>query len=161
MHITLNQQTNQTKELSYPVIYQHAQSLVEGESDLNACLATLSALLKDSMNFFWVGFYVVKGGELVVGPYQGPLACTRIAFHRGVCGASYSQGKTIVVPDVEAFPGHIACSSSSKSEIVVPVFNRNGSVEMVLDVDSAELNTFDDVDAYWLEKITALITKKL
>ena len=136
-------------------------ALVETESDLTANLANVSAALKEAFGFFWVGFYLVKEGQLVLGPFQGPIACTRIPFHKGVCGASYTRQETIIVPDVEQFPGHIACSSASKSEIVLPVFYKNGTVAMVLDVDSNLLDDFSETDAEWLKKIVALVERKL
>ena len=145
----------------YETLIPQIASLIESESDLTANLANISAALKEAFGFFWVGFYIAKEGQLVLGPFQGPIACTRIPFHKGVCGASYSQQKTIIVPDVEAFPGHIACSSASKSEIVLPVFHRNGTVAMVLDVDSNELDDFSETDAQFLENMIRLIEKKL
>ena len=145
----------------YETLIPQINSLIESESDLIANLANISAVLKEAFGFFWVGFYIAKEGELVLGPFQGPLACTRIPFHKGVCGASYSQQKTLIVPDVDAFPGHIACSSASRSEIVLPVFHRNGTVAMVLDVDSDQLDDFNEVDAKWLENMVRLIEKKL
>lgn len=145
----------------YETLIPQINSLIESESDLIANLANISAVLKEAFGFFWVGFYIAKEGELVLGPFQGPLACTRIPFHNGVCGASYSQQKTLIVPDVDAFPGHIACSSASKSEIVLPVFHRNGSVAMVLDVDSDQLDDFNEVDAKWLGNVIRLIERKL
>lgn len=145
----------------YETLIPQINSLIESESDLIANLANISAVLKEAFGFFWVGFYIAKEGELVLGPFQGPLACTRIPFHKGVCGASYSQQKTLIVPDVDAFPGHIACSSASKSEIVLPVFHRNGSVAMVLDVDSDQLDDFNEVDAKWLGNVIRLIERKL
>lgn len=145
----------------YQSLIPQIASLIESESDLTANLANICAALKEGFGFFWVGFYLAKEGQLVLGPFQGPIACTRIPFHKGVCGASYSQQKTIIVPDVEAFPGHIACSSASKSEIVLPVFHRNGTVAMVLDVDSDELDDFSETDAEFLEKLIRLIEKKL
>ena len=135
--------------------------LIETESDLTANLANIAAALKEAFGFFWVGFYVAKEGQLVLGPFQGPIACTRIPFHKGVCGASYSQQKTIIVPDVDQFPGHIACASASKSEIVLPVFHRNGTVAMVLDVDSDQLNDFSATDADGLQSILTLLERKL
>ncbi|TDE13855.1 GAF domain-containing protein [Dyadobacter psychrotolerans] len=149
------------RETIYDTLVPQIASLIEFESDLTANLANISAALKEAFGFFWVGFYIAKEGQLVLGPFQGPIACTRIPFHKGVCGASYSQQKTIIVPDVEAFPGHIACSSASKSEIVLPVFHRNGTVAMVLDVDSDELNDFSETDAKFLENVIRLIEKKL
>ncbi|WAC10861.1 GAF domain-containing protein [Dyadobacter pollutisoli] len=145
----------------YDVLFPQIQSLVETESDLTANLANVAAALKEAFGFFWVGFYIVKEGQLVLGPFQGPIACTRIPFHKGVCGASYSRRETIIVPDVEQFPGHIACSSASKSEIVLPVFHRNGTVAMVLDVDSDRLDDFSEADAVGLQRIIKLIERKL
>jgi L-methionine (R)-S-oxide reductase len=145
----------------YEVLFPQIQSLVETESDLTANLANVTAALKEAFGFFWVGFYVVKEGQLILGPFQGPIACTRIPFNKGVCGASYTRQETIIVPDVEQFPGHIACSSASKSEIVLPVFHRNGTVAMVLDVDSDRLDDFSEADAIGLKKIIKLIERKL
>ncbi|REA60437.1 GAF domain-containing protein [Dyadobacter luteus] len=145
----------------YNALLPQITALTETESDLIANLANIAAVLKEAFGFFWVGFYIAKEGQLVLGPFQGPLACTRIPFHKGVCGASFTRKETIIVPDVEAFPGHIACSSASKSEIVLPVFHRNGSVAMVLDVDSDELNDFSEVDKQGLLAILRLIEKKL
>jgi len=145
-----------TKEEKYKSLLPQIEALVTGETDLIANLANAMAALKQSFDFFWVGAYLVKEGELVLGPFQGPVACTRIAFNRGVCGASYTRRKTILVPDVEAFPGHIACSSSSKSEIVVPVL-KEGEVKMVLDVDSDQLNDFDETDQLYLEQLANLM----
>lgn len=145
-----------TKEEQYQSIIQQIEGLVSGEEDLIANLANVSAALKDQFGWLWVGFYLVKKYELVLGPFQGPIACTRIRKGRGVCGASWEQARTIIVPEVEKFPGHIACSSFSKSEIVVPIIVDN-EVLGVLDVDSAEIDTFDETDAYYLEKIVQLI----
>ncbi|WP_149241163.1 GAF domain-containing protein [Dyadobacter sp. 32] len=145
----------------YDAIIPQITALVEPESDLVANLANISAALKEAFGFFWVGFYFVKEGQLVLGPFQGPIACTRIPFHRGVCGASYTRKETIIVPDVDAFPGHIACSSASKSEIVLPVFHSNGTVAMVLDVDSDLADDFSEVDENGLKKILSLIEMKL
>jgi L-methionine (R)-S-oxide reductase len=145
----------------YEVLFPQIQSLVETESDLTANLANVTAALKEAFGFFWVGFYIVKEGQLILGPFQGPIACTRIPFNKGVCGASYTRQETIIVPDVEQFPGHIACSSASKSEIVLPVFHRNGTVAMVLDVDSDRLDDFSEADAIGLKKIIKLIERKL
>ena len=153
--------TTTDRKTVYETIIPQIQALIESESDLIANLANVAAVLKEAFGFFWVGFYIAKEGQLVLGPFQGPLACTRIPFHKGVCGASYSRKETIIVPDVEAFPGHIACSSASKSEIVLPVFHRNGTVAMVLDVDSDQLDDFDEVDAEGLKKIIRLIERKL
>ncbi len=157
--LTLPQTTHRAE--IYSALLPQIDSLIESESDLTANLANISAALKEAFNFFWVGFYLTKEGQLVLGPFQGPIACTRIPFHKGVCGASYTRKETIIVPDVEAFPGHIACSSASKSEIVLPIFHRNGTVAMVLDVDSDLLNDFSEVDAEWLNRMIRLIERKL
>ncbi len=140
----------------YQSLIPQIEGLLYGETDQVANLANVAAALKEQFKWFWVGFYLVKNGELVLGPFQGPVACTRIAKGKGVCGASWEQAKTLVVPDVDAFPGHIACSSLSKSEIVLPLFN-NGEVWAVLDVDSEELDQFDETDAKYLEQIVKLI----
>jgi GAF domain-containing protein len=145
-----------TKEEQYTSLIPQIKGLLHGEPDLVANLANVAAALKEQFGWFWVGFYLVKNNELVLGPFQGPVACTRIQKGRGVCGSSWSQSATLVVPDVEKFPGHIACSSLSKSEIVVPLF-RNNEVVGVLDVDSSELNEFDETDKKFLEEIVALI----
>lgn len=145
----------------YEALLPQINGLIETESDLTANLANIAAALKEAFGFFWVGFYIAKEGQLVLGPFQGPIACTRILFHKGVCGASYSQQKTIIVPDVDQFPGHIACASASKSEIVLPVFHRNGTVAMVLDVDSDQLNDFSETDAEGLQSILTLLERKL
>ena len=141
-----------TKEERYEELLPRAQTLLEGEDDLIARMANRAALLHAEFGFWWTGFYRVAGDVLVLGPFQGPVACTRIPFGKGVCGSAWEQGGTIVVPDVDAFPGHIACSSESRSEIVVPVF-RDGTVCAVLDIDSREPATFDEVDAKYLEKL--------
>ena len=145
----------------YKYLFPQINALVENESDLVANLANISAALKEAFSFFWVGFYLVKEGQLVLGPFQGPIACTRIPFQKGVCGACYTKKETIIVPDVEQFPGHIACSSASKSEIVLPVFHRNGTVAMVLDVDSDRINDFSEIDSDGLKKIIGLVERKL
>lgn len=145
-----------SKEAKYKSLLPQIEALVAGEDDLIANLANVMAALKTAFGFFWVGAYLAKNGELVLGPFQGPVACTRIPFHKGVCGASYTGRQTLLVPDVEAFPGHIACSSESKSEIVVPVI-KNGVVHMVLDVDSDQLNDFDQTDQVYLEKLAGLM----
>jgi GAF domain-containing protein len=145
-----------SKEEQYLELIPQIKALLEGEPDLVANLANTAAALKEQFGWFWVGFYLVKAGELVLGPFQGPVACTRIRKGRGVCGSSWEQAKTLVVPDVEKFPGHIACSSLSKSEIVVPLF-LEGEVFGVLDVDSAELDQFDQTDATYLEQIVGLL----
>jgi L-methionine (R)-S-oxide reductase len=141
-----------TKLEQYSNLLPQINALIEGEDDLVANLANVSAALKEQFGWLWTGFYLVKGEQLVLGPFQGPVACTRINKGRGVCGTAWAKAETIIVPDVEAFPGHIACSSLSKSEIVVPIF-RNGEVAGVLDVDSVELNEFDETDRYYLEQI--------
>ena len=141
----------------YEAIYPQVQALIQGESDLIANLANVAAVLKEAFDFLWIGFYLVKESELVLGPFQGPLACTRIAFNRGVCGHAYQTQKPVLVPNVEAFPGHIACSSKSKSEVVVPVFDSHGVIRAVLDVDSEELNDFSEVDVMELVKIVELL----
>lgn len=145
-----------TKEEQFLGLLPQISALLEGERDLVANMANFVAALKEQFNFFWVGFYLVKDDELVLGPFQGPIACTRIRKGRGVCGTAWEKAETIVVPDVEKFPGHIACSSLSKSEIVVPVF-KEGSVIAVLDVDSSELESFDEIDQRYLEAMVKLI----
>ena len=147
-----------TKEEIYQALLPQVEALISGEQDLVANLANIAAALREAFGFFWVGFYVVQGQELVLGPFQGPIACTRIAYGRGVCGTAWKEQKTQLVPDVEAFPGHIACSSASKSEIVVPAF-QNGEVFLVLDVDSNLLDDFDAVDQRYLEALMGLLEK--
>jgi GAF domain-containing protein len=147
-----------TKEEIYQALLPQVEALITGEQDLVANLANIAAALREAFGFFWVGFYVVQGQELVLGPFQGPIACTRIAYGRGVCGTAWKEQKTQLVPDVEAFPGHIACSSASKSEIVVPAF-QNGEVFLVLDVDSDLLDDFDAVDQRYLEALMGLLEK--
>lgn len=141
----------------YAALLPQIKALISGEDDLVANLANISAVLKEAFNFWWVGFYWVKDQELVLGPFQGPIACTRIAFSRGVCGHAYTTKQTVIVPDVEQFPGHIACSALSKSEIVVPVFNKHREVVGILDVDSDRLDDFHSADAAGLEAIVALL----
>ncbi len=143
---------NSSKEDLYISLSPQIKSLIEGEVDLVANLANVAAALKEAFNFFWVGFYIVKNNQLVLGPFQGPVACTRIAYGKGVCGTSWKDKKTIIVDDVNQFPGHIACSSLSQSEIVVPII-RNNEVVAVLDVDSDELSQFDEIDKKYLSKI--------
>lgn len=145
-----------TKQEQYEALIPQIKGLLEGETDLIANLANVAAALKEQFNWLWIGFYLVKKDELVVGPFQGPVACTRIKKGRGVCGSSWAQEKTLIVPDVEKFPGHIACSSASRSEIVVPIY-RNNNVVGVLDVDSASLNQFDSTDQFYLEQIVELV----
>jgi len=144
------------KQDRYNELLPQLSALTSGEPDLIANLSNIAAALKQAMNFFWVGFYLVKDHELVLGPFQGPIACTRIAFGKGVCGAAWQQKKVIIVPDVDAFPGHIACSSASKSEIVLPAF-KNGEVFLVLDVDSDTINDFDAIDENALSKVMHMI----
>ena len=145
-----------TKKDQYESLLPQIAGLVDGETDLVANLANITAALKEQFGWLWVGFYMVKNDELVLAPFQGPVACTRIKKGRGVCGTSWAEARTLIVPDVEKFPGHIACSSLSKSEIVVPII-RNDVVLGVLDVDSSELNEYDDTDRVYLEKIIALV----
>lgn len=145
-----------TKQEQYEALIPQIKGLLEGETDLVANLANVAAALKEQFGWFWVGFYLVKGEELVLGPFQGPVACTRIKKGRGVCGSSWAQAQTLIVPDVEKFPGHIACSSLSKSEIVVPIL-RSGEVLGVLDVDSDELDQFDETDQKYLEQVISLM----
>lgn len=144
------------KESKYKEVLPQAASLLEGEDDEVACMANLTALLHGAFGFWWTGFYRVMGDELVLGPFQGPVACMHIPYGRGVCGTAWQRGETVIVPDVEEFPGHIACSSESRSEIVVPVW-RGGRVAAVLDIDSRELSTFDDIDRKYLEQIVQSI----
>lgn len=146
------------KDEKYRVLHAQIKALTEGESDLTANMANISSMIHQTFGFWWTGFYRVCGQELVLGPFQGPLACSRIPFGRGVCGTAWKEEKTIIVPDVELFPGHIACSSASRSEIVVPVFKGDGKeITAVLDIDSAEPDTFDETDRAWLEEIVKLI----
>ena len=144
------------KESKYKEVLPQAASLLEGEDDEVACMANLAALLHGAFGFWWTGFYRVMGDGLVLGPFQGPVACMHIPYGRGVCGTAWQRGETVIVPDVEEFPGHIACSSESRSEIVVPVW-RGGRVAAVLDFDSRELSTFDDIDRKYLEQIVQSI----
>ena len=144
------------KEQKYQEIYKQIESVVDGEPDQIANMANTAALLHEAFGFWWTGFYIVKDGVLVLGPFQGPVACTRIGFGKGVCGTSWERKETIVVPDVHQFPGHIACSSLSNSEIVVPMFHGD-DVYSVLDIDSKDFATFDPTDQFWLEKIVRLL----
>ena len=146
-----------TKQEQYASLFPQVKALLEGETDLVANMANLAAALKEQFGWLWVGFYLVKQDELVLGPFQGPVACTRIKKGRGVCGSAWEQNQTVIVPDVEKFPGHIACSSLSRSEIVVPV-RRNGELMAVLDVDSTDLASFDETDRQWLEEMVRLIS---
>ncbi len=145
-----------TKQEQYEALVPQITGLLEGEPDLVANLANVAAALKEQFNWLWVGFYLVKKDELVLAPFQGPVACTRIKKGKGVCGSSWAQAKTLIVPDVEKFPGHIACSSASRSEIVIPIMHK-GEVVGVLDLDSKELNAFDTVDQVYLEQVVSLI----
>ena len=144
------------KEEKYALLYKQIAAVTESESDTIANMANIAAMIHETFRFWWTGFYRVVGEELVLGPFQGPLACSRIAYGRGVCGTAWKEACTQVVPDVEQFPGHIACSSASKSEIVVPLF-KEGKVTAVLDIDSEQLATFDDTDRQWIEKIAELL----
>ncbi|HEX5171240.1 MAG TPA: GAF domain-containing protein [Cyclobacteriaceae bacterium] len=144
------------KRQRYETLLPQIKSLVADEPDIVANLANITAALRQTMSFFWVGFYLVKNGELVLGPFQGPIACTRIAYGKGVCGTSWEEAKTIIVPDVDQFPGHIACSSASRSEIVLPAF-KNGEVALVLDVDSDVLNDFDEIDKSALGEVMNIV----
>ena len=148
---------NQPKDVRYRELLPQLQSLVEGETDLTANLANVAAALKDVFAWWWVGFYIVRENQLVLGPFQGQVACTRIGFGKGVCGTAWKEKRSILVPDVNQFPGHIACSSASVSEIVVPVFNKENEVIAVLDVDSERYDVLDEVDVVWLEKIVLLM----
>ncbi len=145
------------KEEKYTLLYRQIASLTENEDDAIANMANASAMIHRTFQFWWTGFYRVEGEELILGPFQGPLACSRIKFGRGVCGTAWKEQRTQVVPDVDQFPGHIACSSASKSEIVVPLFDKAGDVVAVLDIDSENYNTFDETDRHWLEKIVKLL----
>lgn len=150
--------TNATKEEKYLSLIPQLEALVSGEPDTIANLANVAAALHQAFNWWWVGFYLVKTDELVLGPFQGPIACTRIRKGKGVCGTAWAEQRSILVPDVEAFPGHIACSSLSVSEIVVPLFNAEGEVVGVLDVDSERYDTLDETDVRFLEKIAAIVS---
>ena len=145
------------KEEQYQLLVSQIASLINGEKDIVAVMSNVVAAIHQTMGFWWTGFYRVIGNELVLGPFQGPVACMHIPYGKGVCGTAWQRAETIVVPDVEQFPGHIACSSESKSEIVVPVFGKDGKVMAVLDIDSERLATFDDIDRKYLEEICNLI----
>lgn len=149
-----------SKEQQYQSLLPQIEALISYEHDPVANLGNVAAALKEQFGWLWVGFYIVRGGELVLGPFQGPVACTRIQHGRGVCGTAWAQARTLLVPDVEAFPGHIACSSASRSEVVVPVI-KDGNVIAVLDADSSSLAAFDDADALWLGKICSLLAPKM
>lgn len=148
--------TSTDKQERYDLLLPQIKSLVDGEPDLIANLSNIAAALRQSLNFFWIGFYLVKENQLVLGPFQGPIACTRINFGKGVCGTSWKEKRTILVPDVENFPGHISCNAASRSEIVLPAF-KNKEVVLVLDVDSDKLNDFDQVDQKALEDVMRII----
>lgn len=145
------------KTEKYRLLTEQIRALIDGETDAVAIMANVCAAIHETMGFFWTGFYRVQGEELILGPFQGPVACIHIPFGRGVCGSAWKQRQTLVVPDVEQFPGHIACSSLSRSEIVVPVFSTDDEVVAVLDIDSKDLATFDDIDRRYLEDICRLI----
>ena len=145
-----------SKEEQYKMLFPQIQSLIGNETDMIANMANMAAALKQTFGFFWVGFYIVRDNQLVLGPFQGPIACTRIKPGRGVCGTAWSEARTLIVPDVDKFPGHIACNSASRSEIVVPL-KKNDSVYAVLDIDSDTLNSFDETDKQWLEKIGRIL----
>jgi len=148
------------KKERYQTLLSQIKALVEGEQDLIANLSNIAAALKQTMNFFWVGFYLVKDNQLVLGPFQGPIACTRINFGKGVCGTAWKEKSTVLVPDVEKFPGHIACNSASKSEIVLPAF-KNNEVALVLDVDSDAMDDFNTIDQQALEELMRIIENLL
>jgi GAF domain-containing protein len=146
------------KDDKYALLYAQIKSVTEVEDDLIANMANIAAMIHETFGFWWTGFYRVVGNVLVLGPFQGPLACSRIPFGKGVCGTAWKNAEAIIVPDVDAFPGHIACSSASKSEIVIPVFSADGaSIIAVLDIDSATYATFDEIDRIWLERIVSLL----
>jgi GAF domain-containing protein len=149
---------NASKEEQYLSLLPQIEALIAGETDFTANLANVCAALKAQFNFFWVGFYLVKDDELVLGPFQGPVACTRIAKGRGVCGQAWQHKQVMLVPNVDAFPGHIACSSLSKSEVVIPLFGADDEVKAVLDVDSDRLNDFDEIDVTYLSKLCSLLS---
>ena len=146
-----------SKEAQYALISRQIAALLEGETETIAKMANVAAVLHGTFGFWWTGFYRVAGDELLLGPFQGPVACMHIPYGKGVCGTAWARNGSVVVPDVEAFPGHIACSSASRSEIVVPVHGPDGSVTAVLDIDSDRLAAFDETDRAWLEKIVALL----
>ncbi len=151
---------NASKFEKYEALLPQIESLIAYETSLTANLANVSAALREAFGWWWVGFYLVDGEELVLGPFQGPVACTRIRFGRGVCGTAWKEAKSQLVPDVEKFPGHIACSSASVSEIVIPVIDKNGKVLAVLDVDSERYDVLDETDVLYLEKLAAMVAEK-
>ena len=146
-----------SKAEQYDLVFRQVSALLEGETDGVAKMANLAAVLQEAFGFWWTGFYRVSGNELILGPFQGPVACMHIPFGKGVCGTAWARGETVIVPDVEQFPGHIACSSASRSEIVVPIYGPDGAVTAVLDIDSDRLATFDEVDARSLERLVAFL----
>lgn len=156
MHIENFETPTGAKQEKYELLYKQVVAVVDGEDDAIAVMANVAALIHQTFGFWWTGFYRVVGEELILAPFQGPVACTRIVYGRGVCGTAWRVRATQVVPDVDAFPGHIACSSASRSEIVVPIW-RGSEVVAVLDIDSEHLATFDEVDREWLERIVALM----
>ena len=147
------------KKEKYELLLQQVESLIAGETNKVGVLANVSAAIHEAMGFFWTGFYLVNDNELILGPFQGSVACYHIPYDKGVCGTAWARRQTVVVPDVEEFPGHIACSSLSRSEIVVPVFNASNEVVAVLDIDSKELSTFDEVDQNYLERIVRIVSR--
>jgi len=149
------------KREKYEELLPQLAALIEGETDETAVLANVSAALATEFDWWWTGFYLVRGGELLLGPFQGPVACYHIAYGRGVCGTAWKEERTVVVPDVEQFPGHIACSSLSRSEIVVPVRDRQGTIRGVLDIDSKNLSAFDDTDRQYLEQVVEIIARQI
>lgn len=149
------------KKETYEALLPQLAALIEGETDLTANLANIAAALKETFNWWWVGFYWVKDTQLVLAPFQGSIACTRIGFGKGVCGTAWKEAKSLLIPDVNAFPGHIACSSSSVAEIVVPILDNQGQVVGVLDVDSERYDTLDETDVFYLERLSGVITKTL
>ena len=146
------------KTEKYSLLTKQISALIDGETDLVAVMANVCAAIHEAMGFWWTGFYRVVDNELVLGPFQGPVACMHIGYGKGVCGTAWKEQQTIIVPDVEQFPGHIACSSLSRSEIVVPVFSKDGEVAAVLDIDSKDLATFDDIDQQYLEEICKMLS---
>ncbi len=150
---------NSSRKEIYEALFPQLEALLSSESDKIANLSNFVAALKQAFGFFWVGFYLKKENQLVLGPFQGPIACTRISFDKGVCGFCYSSKQTVIVPNVDEFPGHIACSSASKSEIVIPIFDTNNEVSMVLDVDSDQLSDFSEIDQIGLERLALLIQR--
>ena len=149
------------KQFEYEMLVGQIDALTEGEKNLVSVLANVAAAVHQERGFWWTGFYLVDGDELVLGPFQGPVACMHIPFGRGVCGTAWQRAETIVVPDVEQFPGHIACSSQSRSEIVIPLKDAQGKVRAVFDIDSRDLDAFDDLDRRYLEEITMLVSQRL